>query len=77
MLYRFKECMSRKQCSEMPPGAFLYRIDLLVEFQPDTPEVLDRTSFSNRLIHCGMGQQALLTLRSAIGPRGRQPRPRS
>ncbi len=49
MLYRFKECLSRKQCSELPSGAFLYRGVTKSKAEQDLANY--RLHFSRAIIH--------------------------
>lgn len=49
MLYRFKECLSRKQCSEPPSGALLYRGVTKSKAELDLAN--NRLHFSRAIIH--------------------------
>lgn len=49
MLYRFKECLSRKQCSETPSGALLYRGVTKSKAEQDIAK--NRLHFSRAIIH--------------------------
>lgn len=49
MLYRFEECLSREQCSELPSDAFLYRGVTKSKAEQDLAN--NRLHFSRAIIH--------------------------